>query len=112
MSAGELWSIVSSIVSIILAIVAIGLAVYFFVVGRNTETRVGSSLTKIETQAEMLQRLTGRQLDRLTKFVTEDKRPADDSRLTEFLALVMQVAKPLTEGVSLPAAAPCGFRKL
>ena len=94
MSPGESWSVVASIVSIILAVVAIGLAVFFFVVGRNTEIRVGASLSKIETQAEMLQKLTGRQLERLTRFVTEDRRPTDDPKVAEFMNTFMELAKP------------------
>lgn len=90
----EMWSIVSSIVSVILGILAIGLSVYFFVQGRSTEQGVSNSLTKIETQAEMLQKITGRQMDRLTKYVTEE-RPAEP-HMTQTLIALLELAKPLT----------------
>lgn len=66
-----MWSIVASIVSTLLAILAIGLSVYFFVIARRAESSIENSLTRIETQAEMIQKVTGRQLERLTKFITE-----------------------------------------
>jgi hypothetical protein len=81
-NAVELWSIASSIVAILLGVLAILLSVYFFVVGRRTEREASNSLAKIETQADMLQKLAGRQLDRLTRFVTEDRprgRPPDSA---------------------------------
>ena len=68
MPSAELWSIVASIVSVVLGFLAIAMSVYFFVVGRKTEREVSNSLIKIETQADMLQKLSGRQMDRLTGY--------------------------------------------
>jgi len=58
----EIWSIVASIVSVVLAFFAIGISIWFFIVGRNTEKEVTNSLTQIKTQAEMLQKISGKQL--------------------------------------------------
>lgn len=90
----ELWSIIASVVSVLLGLLAIGLSVYFFGHGRDTERAVSNSLTKIETQAEMLQKVTSRQMDRLTKYVTED-RPAEPDMAQTLIAL-LELARPLT----------------
>lgn len=100
MDQSEMWSLVASIVSVILGAGAVALSVYFFVVGRNTEKLVSTSLTKIEAQADVLQRITGRQMDRLTKYVTEDRIRPTDPAVTELLTVVLQAAKPLAS--SLP----------
>ena len=103
MTAAESWSLVGSAVSVILGILAIALSIYFYVAGRNTETRVAASLSKIEAQAEMLQKLAGRQLDRLTKFVTDERRQPEDPRIGQFLGMLIEMAKPLTTSVQKPS---------
>ena len=67
----DLLSLISSAVSIALAIIAICLSLYFFVQSRNVQQNVSSALVEIKTQTGLLQKLTFKQLDRLTKFVTE-----------------------------------------
>lgn len=67
----SLWSITSSIASIILAIVAIVLAIYFYTQTKKTEKDVSMSLSKIEAQSQALERITGNQVERLTKHITE-----------------------------------------
>jgi len=78
----------------VLGLLAIGLSVYFFVIGRRTETSVAGSLTKIEAQADMLQRITGRQLDRLTRFVTT-RQPGQEA-LPELLSILVQLPQNIT----------------
>lgn len=92
----ELWSIVSSIVSVILGLLAIALSVYFFVQSKNTEKGVSNSLTKIETQAESLQKLTSRYLDRLTRYVTEDKPDAMSESVPTLVAILSQLPQTIT----------------
>ena len=94
-SAIAIWSVVASIVSVILGILAIAISIHFFVVGRKTESAVSNSLTKIETQAQMLQRVTGRQLDRLTKFVTERPSRVEDV-LPDLLVALGQLPATIT----------------
>ena len=67
------WSIGASIASIVLAIVAIVLAVYFYTQAKTSEKDVANSLSKIEAQSQALEKITGRQLERLTKHITERK---------------------------------------
>jgi hypothetical protein len=94
-AATNVWSLAGSIVSVVLGILAIGLSIYFFVQARNTETKISSSLTKIETQAEMLQRITGRQLDRLTRYVTDQPMTNPQEQVQSLLALLVEVVPVL-----------------
>lgn len=87
MSTAEVWSVVSSIVSVILAVFAIGLSIYFFVETKNTEQRVTNSLAKIEAQAEGLQKLNAKWMDRLTRYVTEDRPAPTDPAVHNVLRL-------------------------
>lgn len=63
--------------SIALALVAIGQATYFFIKSKDSEKTVETALDGIRQQTETLQKIAGRQLDRLTKFVTEP-RPIEE----------------------------------
>lgn len=103
-SALEIWSIVSSIVSVILAVFAIALSIYFFVAGKRTEIKLASSLTKIETQAEMLQKLAGKQLDRLTKYVTEDRPGSIDESIPQLITVLSQLPQTLIAQIQYSSA--------
>ncbi|GJL61162.1 MAG: hypothetical protein NPIRA03_40190 [Nitrospirales bacterium] len=96
-SPSELWSIVASITSVLLALLAIWLSVYFFVINRKTEKEVSNSLMKIETQADILSKITGRQLDRLTKFVTQPKSQSDP--LEEMIKVITELPRNLTSSL-------------
>ena len=74
----QIINVTAAIVSIILGILAIVLSLWFYRQTKDTEKEVSRSLSKIETQAEMLQKITGKQLDRLTKFVTAPRREKDN----------------------------------
>src|SRR5690349_8117087 len=81
-------------VSLVLGVVALVMAILFYLAGRGTEQRVASSLTKIETQTEMLQKITKSQLDRLTRFATE--RPiVEPIRPADMVLQLIEVAQPL-----------------
>ena len=75
MSSVEVWSIASSGVSIILAVLAMWFAFYVYDKGKNTDQSITNSLAKIESQAESLQKLSGKWMDRLTRYVTEHRPP-------------------------------------
>jgi len=70
MNAVEIAAIVASIVGAILAVVAIAQAVYFYTQTKGSEARVENALTGIKEQTEALKAISGRQLDRLTKYAT------------------------------------------
>jgi len=100
MTAVEAWSVASSIVSVVLAVLAIVLSIWFFVMAKNTEKDVAGSLTKIETQADSLQKLNARWMDRLTRFVTEERpRPADES-IPQLVAILAQLPQTLTTSLT------------
>jgi hypothetical protein len=94
MTQAEAWSLVASAVSIALGVLAIGLSVAFYLAGRRTEAAVSAALTGIQSQAEMLQKLTVRQLDRLTRFVTTE-RPSTSEEITQLLVSFTEIARPL-----------------
>ncbi len=98
----EVISVVAGLVSIALGILAIVLSLWFFRQTKDTERNVSNSLTKIETQADMLSKLTGRQLDRLTKFVTEPKPAKSDEQMGELIRIFAQLPQmllsPTTDG--------------
>jgi len=48
------------------------LSVVFYFAGRNTEVRVSTSLAKIEAQTDALQKLSGRQIDKLLKHALDE----------------------------------------
>ena len=74
----EYASLISSVISSALALVAISLSLYFFVQSRNVQENVSTALAEIKTQAGVLQKISFKQLDRLTRFVTE--RPDQQSQ--------------------------------
>lgn len=64
-------------VSLILGFFAILLSVYFFMKAKDSEKETARTLEAIKVQTEALQKLTGRWMDRLTRYATEP-RPADE----------------------------------
>ncbi|MCZ6688252.1 MAG: hypothetical protein O7H41_01410 [Planctomycetota bacterium] len=100
-SALPVWSIIASVVSVILGFVAIALALVFYLTGRKTESRVSNSLTKIETQTDALQKITGRQLDRLTKFATERPKK-DDAALDRFAKVFTDFSESIKNSLQEP----------
>ena len=94
-SSAEFWSILASVISVILGVVAIAVSIYFFVTNQKTEKNVSNSLTKIETQTDMLQKITGRQIDRLTKFVTEPKSSIIDESLPDIISRLTELPQTM-----------------
>lgn len=96
-------SIAASVTSIIVAAVAVMLAAYFFNQAKNTERDVAVSLSKIETQGDSLQKLTGRWMDRLTKYATEAKPPDETvlmlvKTITQIPSIATQLQSPTAGG--------------
>lgn len=65
-------SILSGVFSISISVIAIFLSIIFYLAGRKTEISVSTSLSKIETQTDALQKLSGRQIDKLMKHAFEN----------------------------------------
>jgi len=96
----EVASITASITSVIIAFLAVGLSVYFYTQAKNTEHAVSNTLASITAQTDALQRLTGRWLDRLTRYVTEP-RQAD-----EVLYLLIGAIRDIPTNVASQLQAP------
>lgn len=91
----EFWSIVGSFVSVLLGFLAIALSVYFFVKGKDTERLVSNSLTKIETQANALQKISGKQLDKLTEYVTQPQKGPIQESESEIVKILKELPNSL-----------------
>lgn len=103
MTTVEAFGLAGNIVSLVLGVVAILMAVAFYLAGRGTEQRVAASLTKIETQTDMLQKITGKQLDRLTRFAT-DRPEVEQAKPAELILGLIQIAEPLVRILHPPAS--------
>lgn len=77
MSAIDVLNVSVGVVSLILGVFAILLSVYFFMKAKDSEKETARTLEAIKVQTEALQKLTGRWMDRLTRYATEP-RPADE----------------------------------
>lgn len=63
--------------SLVLGGFAIWLSLQFFIKGKESEKQIALTLEGIKMQTDALQKLTGRWMDRLTRYATEP-RPADE----------------------------------
>jgi hypothetical protein len=104
----DTFNLAASIASIILAIVAVWQAVYFYTQGKNTEARVETALASIKTQVETLQSINGRTLDRLTKYATTHREDgtsqvasALSTALKELPAIFLQFKVPTQDTSSV-----------
>lgn len=78
----------ASIAALILAVIAIAQAIYYYTQSKNTETRVQIALEAIKAQTDTLQAINARTLDRLTKYVTT---PRDDTtQATQLFAATLR----------------------
>jgi hypothetical protein len=89
-------NVAAALASIVLAVVAIGLAVYFYIKGRVSEGRASSVLSQIQTQVGTLDKLSGKMLDRLARTAIEP-RPEQEAILTIISAL-RQIPESLANG--------------
>ncbi len=97
----EIFSIAASIASVILAVIAIAMSIFFYTQSKNTESSVKESLSGIRTQTDSLQKLTGRWMDRLTKYVTSPKENTDTTE--QVRQLLQSLPENIAEQIKLPA---------
>lgn len=64
-------SIVTGIVSLIIGGLAIWLSVFFYNQSKNSEANVKITLAEIKIQAEVMHKVSGRLMERFTKYVTD-----------------------------------------
>lgn len=77
MSTADVINVIAGAVSIVLGFFALFLSVYFFIAAKNAEKETAKALEAIKTQTDALQRLAGRQINQLTRAITEP-RPYDE----------------------------------
>ena len=94
MNAVEVSSIIASFVSLILAIIAIAMSIYFFVQSKNTETKVQTALEGIRSQTDALQGLSAKWMDRLTRYVTTPR-----TEVSESSQILLTIIKELPENI-------------
>jgi hypothetical protein len=100
----DVFNLISSLVSIILGLVSIGVAgvaiwfaFYVYDKGRTTDQSITNSLSKIEAQADALQKLTTKWMDRLTRYVTTDRPPGPlDESLSGLITALTQLPEAIT----------------
>jgi hypothetical protein len=79
------------------------LFLYVYDRGKGTEQSITNSLAKIETQADSLQRLSGKWMDRLTRYVTTERPPGPlDYQLPQLIAVLGQLPQAITMKISQP----------
>ncbi len=79
--------LIAGIVSMILVVVAIWQAMYFFCKGKNTETDVSTALEGIKSQVNTLQSVNTKITDRLTRYVTTPRN--DPGQASDLLATTL-----------------------
>ena len=99
----EAWGMASNIVSMILAIMAMWFAFYIYDKGKATDQSITNSLSKIEAQAESLQKLSGKWMDRLTRYVTQERPPGPlDQTLPELVTVLATLPQAITMQINQP----------
>ena len=96
-------SIIASIVSVFVGLVAIALAVYFYTQSKTTEIKVSSALASIKAQTGTLEKLTGRHMDRLIKGITEPR--ATKESLSAVMAAIQELPGSISSHLQVPAQA-------
>ena len=84
----EIVGLVAGVVSVILAIVAIWQAMYFYSKGKDTESRAEAALVGIKAQVETLQAVNAKITERLTRFVTTPRNEA--AQTAELFAITLR----------------------
>ena len=99
--------IASAVASTVLAVVAMGQSLYFYNQAKNTERNTGETLAAIRAQTQTLEKLTGRQLDRLTRFATQ---PRDHEPAMSYVVTLMRELTNITASSS-PVSPTAGTSK-
>lgn len=85
----DLINLIAGVASLILSVLAIWLSLYFYKESKATEKNVGEMLSSIKAQTDALQKLTGRWMDRLTRYATES-HPNTEETITQLISFVKE----------------------
>lgn len=80
-------SLFSAASSMVLAVISIWLALYFYKESKNAERETSSLLSKIGAQTDLLQKVTGKMLDKYVTYSTQPRQvdPVTQALLTQFV---------------------------
>lgn len=96
-------SLVAGIVSVLLGFLAIGVSLYFYTQTKNTEKDLGKLLEGIRTQTDALQKIVGRQMDRLIRGVT-DQPSSDFSAVYEMIGAIKEIPTTVITLLQAPSS--------
>lgn len=82
---------VASIASLLLAVVSVLLAIYFFIKSKEAEKETTSLLVKTEQQVSLMERVTTKMLD---KYVDYSTKPRQNDEMTNQLFSLVQASIP------------------
>lgn len=103
MSTPEVINLAAATASLILAVLAIGLAVYFYTQSKNTEATVSGLLEGIRAQTDALQKIVGKQMGQLIRGVTE--QPGGDiSVVYEMISAIKEIPINVTTLLQAPSS--------
>lgn len=89
-------NLIGSLASLILSVIAIWLALYFYNSSKNTEKEVNSTLTEIKTHTGALERLTGKWMDRFIRNATTPQ-PVDELQRMLLEIITVRVNSSVSE---------------
>lgn len=96
-------SILSGVFSISISVIAMVLSIVFYLAGRKTENSVSVSLAKIEAQTEALQKLSGKQIDKLMKHAFEsNSNLSNNDAMVQLVSSLSQIPLTITTLIKQP----------
>jgi hypothetical protein len=98
-------NILAGISSIAISFIAIALSLTFYIAGRKTENRVSTSLAKIEAQTNALQKLSGKQIDKLMNHVF-DGSASQSETMGQMIHILSQIPITITTILRQPIDNP------
>jgi len=100
-------SIFSGAFSIGISFIAMILSAAFYFAGRNTEKSVAVSLAKIEAQTDSLQKLSGRQIDKLMKHALDGtSQVSTNDTMMQLMNVLSQMPVTITTILKQPSGNP------
>jgi hypothetical protein len=99
----EIVGLVAGVVSVILAVVAIWQAMYFYTQGKATEGRVETALSGMKAQVETLQAVNAKITERLTRFATAPRN--ESAQTAELFAVTLRSLPEIALKFLLPSQA-------
>lgn len=94
----DLVNLIGGIASLSLSVIAMWLSLYFYNKSKETEKDTAEALAAIKAQTETLQKIIGRQTDRLTKFATE----SNPNNFIEVVSILKEISTNIPNKVDLP----------